>query len=290
MTVIDPAIESHYGTGYERSRLFPGGQPSLEFVRSMELLDRLLPPPAQVLDAGGGPGAYAAPLAGRGYQVHLVDPGKDVRVKDWVAWHTAYDDPSSSLSARLRRVRSHLSEAIDRAPPGPVRLVSLCAGQGHDVIGTLPSHPRRDDVRAVLVEADPRNAGLARRAAAEAGLAQVEVREADAGTVTSFAGALPADVLLLCGIFGNISDRDIKRTVEAAPALCRVGATVIWTRHRRPPDLTPQVRAWFAESGFDEIAFDALGTSALTAVGVNRIRRAPAPGLPSRPLFAFRSA
>lgn len=73
--VIDPAIESHYGTGYERSRLFPGGRPSLEFVRSMELLDRLLPsPPARLLDVGGGPGTYAAPLARRGYQVHLVDP------------------------------------------------------------------------------------------------------------------------------------------------------------------------------------------------------------------------
>jgi hypothetical protein len=35
--MIDPAIESHYGTGYERSRLFPGGRPSLEFVRSMGL-------------------------------------------------------------------------------------------------------------------------------------------------------------------------------------------------------------------------------------------------------------
>jgi len=43
--VIDPAIETHYGTGYERSRLFPGGQPSLEYVRSMELLERLLPAP-----------------------------------------------------------------------------------------------------------------------------------------------------------------------------------------------------------------------------------------------------
>lgn len=73
--MIDPAIQSHYGTGYERGRLFPGGAPSLEFVRSMELLDRLLPaPPAQVLDVGGGPGTYAAPLARRGYQVHLVDP------------------------------------------------------------------------------------------------------------------------------------------------------------------------------------------------------------------------
>jgi SAM-dependent methyltransferase len=73
--VIDPAIESHYGTGYERGRLFPGGQPSLEFVRSLELLQRLLPaPPARVLDVGGGPGTYAAPLARRGYRVHLVDP------------------------------------------------------------------------------------------------------------------------------------------------------------------------------------------------------------------------
>jgi SAM-dependent methyltransferase len=75
VVVIDPAIESHYGTGYERSRLFPGGRPRLEFVRSMELLERLLPaPPARVLDVGGGPGTYAAPLAGRGYRVHVVDP------------------------------------------------------------------------------------------------------------------------------------------------------------------------------------------------------------------------
>jgi hypothetical protein len=28
--VIDPAIESHYGTGYERSHLFPNGRPSVE--------------------------------------------------------------------------------------------------------------------------------------------------------------------------------------------------------------------------------------------------------------------
>jgi hypothetical protein len=210
-------------------------------------------------------------------------------MKDWVAWHAAYDDPSSPLSARLRRVRSHLSDAIDQAPAGPVNLVSLCAGHGHDVIGVLPRHPRRDDVRAVLVEADERNAGLARRAAAERGLAQVEVRQADASLVAGFADALPADVLLLCGIFGNVTDRDIESTVQAAPALCRTGATVIWTRHRRPPDLTPRVRAWFAESGFEEIAFDALETGALISVGVNRLRGVPATGLPGRRLFTFRA-
>jgi hypothetical protein len=211
-------------------------------------------------------------------------------VRDWVAWHEAYDDPSSSLSARLRRVRWHLSRALDQAPSGPVRLVSLCAGQGHDVLGVLPGHPRRDDVRAVLVESDARNAGLVRRRAAEAGLPRVEVRQADASRVASFADTLPADVLLLCGIFGNVSEPDIRRTAEAAPALCAAGATVIWTRHRRPPDLTPQIRAWFAGAGFDEIAFDALETGTQGSVGVGRLRGAPPAGPPDQVLFTFGSA
>jgi hypothetical protein len=207
---------------------------------------------------------------------------------DWVEWHTsAYDDPSSALSARLRRVRWHLSRAIDQAPAGPLRLVSLCAGQGRDVLSVLPGHPRRDDVSAVLVEFDARNAEVARRRAAEAGLRLVEVRRADASRAAAFADALPADVLLLCGIFGNISDSDVKRTIEAAPALCAAEATVIWTRHRRPPDLTPSVRAWFAEQGFDEIAFDAIPADNLVSVGVNRLRSAPSVTAPEEPLFTF---
>ncbi len=212
-------------------------------------------------------------------------------MKDWVAWHSAYEDPASSLSARLERVREHLSRAIDRAPPGPVRLVSLCAGQGHDVLGVLPGHPRRGDVRAVLVEADPANAALAAGGAAKAGLGGVEVRCADASLVASFADALPADVLLLCGIFGNVADSDIERTVRAAASLCADGATVIWTRHRRSPDLTPRIRSWFASGGFEDVAFDAVDTAGLVGVGVN-IRRErlalPSPVAPG-PLFTFGS-
>ena len=95
--VIDPAIDSHYGTGYERSRLFPGGLPSLEFVRSMELLGRLLPPPpARLLDVGGGPGAYAAALARRGYRVHLVDP-VELHVRQ--ARQVAGSDPAATFTA-----------------------------------------------------------------------------------------------------------------------------------------------------------------------------------------------
>jgi hypothetical protein len=143
-------------------------------------------------------------------------------VKDWMAWHEAYDDPSSSLSARLQSVRGHLAEAIRQVPPGAVSLVSLCAGQGRDVLGVLPEHPRRGDVHAVLVEYDPRNVAVARQAAEREGLSRLQVREADAGLVSGFADALPADVLLLCGIFGNVSDDDIRHTVQAAATLCRV--------------------------------------------------------------------
>jgi len=101
--VLDPAIESHYGTGYERSRLFPGGEPSLEFVRAMELLGRLLPaPPAQVLDVGGGPGTYAAPLAARGYRVQLVDP---VQLHVDQAREAAGSDPAAAFTAVLGDAR-----------------------------------------------------------------------------------------------------------------------------------------------------------------------------------------
>src|SRR5215470_19863855 len=102
-TVLDPAIESHYGIGDERSRLFPGGTPSLEFVRSMELLDRLLPaPPARLLDVGGGPGTYAAPLARRGYQVHVVDP---VPLHVEQARQAAGADPVAGFTAALGDAR-----------------------------------------------------------------------------------------------------------------------------------------------------------------------------------------
>ena len=67
-------------------------------------------------------------------------------MRDWVAWHQQYDNPESSLRVRLGLVRAHLSAALDAAPPGPVSLVSLCAGQGHDVLGVLPGHRRRPDV------------------------------------------------------------------------------------------------------------------------------------------------
>jgi hypothetical protein len=179
--------------------------------------------------------------------------------RDWHVWHEAYERPDSRLSARLAVVQRFLSEAIDRAPRGRVGILSLCAGQGRDVIGVVADHPRRANVEAVLVELDPELAAIAGAAIDAAGLSeQIRVIVGDAGTTDTFAGAdaVPADVLLLCGIFGNITDDDVEHTVRSAPTMCADGATVLWTRHTTEPDLTVSIRSWFAQSGFLEVGFE----------------------------------
>ncbi len=206
--------------------------------------------------------------------------------RDWWEWHRPYDDPSSPLSQRLAAVRGHLGAALEGCPPGPTQVISMCAGQGRDIVGVLADHPRRGDVCARLVELDERNFEFARRSAAEAGLDGVEVVKADAGTTDVYLGAVPAQVVLACGIFGNITDEDIQRTVMALPTLGAAGAVVIWTRHRRPPDLTPLIRAWFDAAGFAEVAFGSPeGTS--FGVGVNMLEAQPRSMQPGQRFFTF---
>jgi ubiquinone/menaquinone biosynthesis C-methylase UbiE len=73
MSGFDEAFVRHYSGGLERDRLLSGGD-HLELVRTLELLQPVLPPPpASVLDVGGGPGVYASRLARAGYEVVLVD-------------------------------------------------------------------------------------------------------------------------------------------------------------------------------------------------------------------------
>ncbi|HEU0116502.1 MAG TPA: class I SAM-dependent methyltransferase [Thermomicrobiales bacterium] len=71
---MDEDIRGYYDEGQEQDRLRDGGD-HLELARTREILRRFLPPPpADVVDVGGGAGVYAAWLARLGYRVHLVDP------------------------------------------------------------------------------------------------------------------------------------------------------------------------------------------------------------------------
>jgi hypothetical protein len=217
-----------------------------------------------------------------------MTPPSDADASHWVGWHTAYEDPDSALSARLRRVQAAVVEALDERPPGPISVISLCAGQGRDVIDVLGTHARAQDVRALLVEYDPDLVSFARARAGQAGVVdQVVVVEGDASLTHHYAGAVPADVVLICGVFGNISADDVAATIAVLPSFCAPGASVIWTRHRRPPDLTPAIRDWFDQAGFVEQSFAAPDGRVL-GVGRHRLGRANgAPFDPDRRLFDF---
>jgi Putative methyltransferase len=205
---------------------------------------------------------------------------------DWRQWHDEYRDPTSRLSSRLAVVQKAIRDWLDRQPAGELRILSICAGQGHDVVGALGGHARRGDVSGLLVELDPENVADANEALREAGVMRVRAVVGDAGTTSSFASVVPADLVLVCGVFGNITDEDVRRTIKALPTLCADGATVIWTRHRLEPDLTPAIRDWFARAGFDELLFASPGVGKY-AVGVHRLARPPEPFSSGVQLFTF---
>jgi len=179
-------------------------------------------------------------------------------------------------------VQQHIRAALDACAPGPIRVVSMCAGQGRDLIGAVHGHARAGDVRARLIELDPRNCAAA-RAAAPAG---IEVVAGDASNTSAYAGAVPAELVVACGVFGNIPDGHIERTVRTLPSLCAPNATVIWTRHRKPPDRTVDIRRWFGQAGFDELAFEG-HDEFVFGVGVNRLARPPDPFAPGIKMFDF---
>lgn len=204
---------------------------------------------------------------------------------DWHAWHGAYDSPDSALTRRLHTVRERIRSVLDAAPPGPVRVVSVCAGQGLDLIGVLADHPRRADVSARLVELDPRNTRAARASAARLGLSGVEVVTGDASLTDAYAGAVPADLVLMVGVFGNVTVEDIERTTDFLTRLCAPGGTVIWSRHRKAPDVFPRICGRLEERGFARVWLSDPG--ARQGIGVHRFTGEPRPLEAGARMFTF---
>jgi hypothetical protein len=212
-------------------------------------------------------------------------------VRDYLAWHELYDDPGSSLSRRLALVQEVLRAELD-ARPGPVRVLSVCAGDGRDILGVLAEREDAARVAVTLVEVLPELVERARSAAAGVA-AEVEVLAADAGRSGTYVGlaTVPADVVLLVGVLGNISEADVAATVAAMPGLCASGATLVWSRGRSldgADDFVTPVRKASSAAGFTEMSIRTFDVEDdRTALGVVRFNGPPVPLGPQELWFTF---
>lgn len=208
-------------------------------------------------------------------------------LRDYVRWHDDYDDPDSSLSWRLAAIRDVIRRFLD-STDGPVRALSACAGDGRDILGVLAERDDAERCSVVLIEIEPLLAERALRTAREhlPGTA-VELRQLDAGRTDSYVGAVPADLVLLVGILGNLTEDDVEATIDAAPQLCAPGATLVWSRSIEPIDRNAAVRRGFRDAGFVELDYQVIDWGGSPAFGVVRYDGPPVPLQPGQTMFTF---
>ena len=191
--------------------------------------------------------------------------------KDWFEWHDFYNT-EAKLQQRLQIVREYISYSLDASPPGIIRVVSVCAGDGRDLLGTLENHPRAKDVHARLVELNPQLVERGRATIESLGLAkQIEFINGDATISSNYVGAVPADIVIVCGVFGNLADEaELNRLLGNLSFLSKQGAFAIWTRgHSNGIPYSETVRIFLRESGFEEVNFKLTATGDM-GVGIHR--------------------
>jgi SAM-dependent methyltransferase len=126
-------IQRFYQAGLEGGRLLEGSG-VIELARTQDVLERYLPaPPARILDVGGGTGVYARWLAGRGYEVHLVDQSP----------------------RHIEEAHAHAGPALASARVGDARRIEDADGSADVVLflGPLYHLVERDDRVRALAEA-----------------------------------------------------------------------------------------------------------------------------------------
>ena len=181
---------------------------------------------------------------------------------DWCEWHEGYQQ-SMALQQRLAKVREHIVEALDHADPGPIRILSICAGDGRDVISALRDHPRRHEVVARLLELDPRLVASGRELARDAQLERnVQFDVVDATRSESYDGCIPCQLMLACGVLGNIPIQSSEFIVALASAACATGGRLVWTRLVAANNGTthvPILQRLLTSAGFEQLRWDVQG-------------------------------
>jgi hypothetical protein len=191
----------------------------------------------------------------------------------------------------MMEVRRHVAAIVAEAPAGPVTVLSICGGQGRELIGALEDHPRKGDVRGRLVELDADNTAFASRWAAEAGLTGLEIITGDASLGTSYEGLGPVDLVVISGVFGHLGTSDRLRLIDFTRQLCQPGTGMVWTSHLSNDGPAEWVRRAFVECRFEELEHDLVpGDDFQFTVTRNRYTGAQQPLDPNQKIFTFGSS
>ncbi|MFD3486159.1 SAM-dependent methyltransferase [Streptomyces sp. NPDC058665] len=206
---------------------------------------------------------------------------------DWYAWHAPYDQLRTPETDRLEQVQEAISAALDTAPPGRLTAVSACAGQARDLLPVLISHPRGPDIDALLIELEPLNASFLHGALGSTALTSVDVVVADAGAAASYAGHVPAELLLMCGVFANIDRNAARHTISRLNELVAPAGSVIWTTYGGSLGDADDVLTAFAAAEFTLVSL-VRAADRSWLVAVHRFDGAGRPWSDDGVLFAFR--
>ena len=111
---VDSEIIDYYSRKFSEAQRLGAGPSRLEFLRTLDVLERLLPPaPAVVLDVGGAAGRYACWLAKKGHKVHLIDPVEKHIKQAGQASASQPDHPITKLQTGDARALNHQDSFAD---------------------------------------------------------------------------------------------------------------------------------------------------------------------------------
>jgi hypothetical protein len=208
---------------------------------------------------------------------------------DWVAWHERYKT-NRGLKARLRAVCGQIENCLNACPPGQIRVVSVCCGDGRDLLTGLIDHPREKDVVAYLIDSERSLIEAGQDSANISGIGdQLHFIVADATLASSYKGMVPADLVLVCGVFGHVVKEDLPKLIQSLGYMCKTGGYVIWTRHAKAWDgesHVPLINQLFEQARFEQISFSVTEEGA-SCIGTNRFLGQPADLGSEDTLFTF---
>ena len=207
--------------------------------------------------------------------------------RDYLHWHDAYEQPGSPLHRRLQIVIRLIRRAFDDLPPGPIRVVSLCAGQGADLLGAADGHPQRaHDLTGRMVELNRQRRACAVADRRARGSSACRSSKATRPRRTPMRVRCRPTSCWPAASSATSASRDIERTIRFLPALCAPGAWVVWTRHPRDEELFERLQRWLVEVGLQPIEV-VVADDTTFGVGANRLAVDPPPFRAGEHLFTF---